>query len=181
MKWLRENAISILIAVVCVALGMKLLGPGTHALTGKPAPDFTLPNLTGEEVSLANHRGKDVVVLDFWASWCPPCREGLPVLDRVAKRYADKPVAVYAVNIRESPNLVAEFAKAQGLTLPILLDDTGVIADDYGVTGIPQTVVIGRDGVIREIRVGMSMWGFEEELAAEIDAALATQTAASPG
>lgn len=181
MKWLREHGSTVLIVVASVLLITKLLGPGTHALTGKPAPDFTLPSLAGPEASLAAHRGKDVVVLDFWASWCPPCREGLPVLDRVAKRYAGKPVAVYAVNIRESPNLVAEFAKAQGLTLPILLDDTGVIADDYGVTGIPQTVIIGRDGVIREIHIGMSMWGFEEELAAEIDAALAAPVQASAG
>src|SRR5690606_25915604 len=94
---------------------------GTHPLSGKTAPDFSLSDVDGKTVTLASHRGKDVVVLDFWASWCPPCREGLPVVDAVAKNFAGQPVAVYAVNIQEHKEAVEEFVRKNNLTLPVLL------------------------------------------------------------
>lgn len=173
MRYLREYGSTVLIVLVGTLLLYKLVSGGTHPLTGRAAPDFTLPLVGGEAVSLASHLGKDVVVLDFWASWCPPCREGLPVLDRVARAHAGQPVAVYGVNIREGKNLVTEFATANKLSLPILLDNTGVVADDYGVSGIPQTVVIDRSGKVHSVHVGLSLWGFEKTLAGDIKAALA--------
>lgn len=171
MKYLREYGTTVLIVIVGVLLVYRMASGGTHPLTGKMAPDFTLPQLNGESVSLASHRGKDVVVLDFWASWCPPCRDGLPVLDKLSRDYSGKGVVIYAVNIRESKGLLTEFANLNKLSLPMLLDDTGVIADDYGVQGIPQTVIIDRNGRIQKIHVGVSFWGFETELKEDIEAA----------
>ena len=100
------------------------------------------------------------------------------MLDKVARSQEGAPVAIYAVNIREGRNLVSEFARTNQLTLPILLDNTGVVADDYGVTGIPQTVIIDRSGRIHAVHVGLSMWGFEDTLAADIQAALASSVSA---
>jgi peroxiredoxin len=178
MHYIREYGTTVLIVVAGALLAYKLASGGTHPLTGQMAPDFSLPLVSGETVSLASHRGKDVVILDFWASWCPPCREGLPLLDKVARSQEGAPVAIYAVNIREGRNLVSEFARTNQLTLPILLDNTGVVADDYGVTGIPQTVIIDRSGRIHAVHVGLSMWGFEDTLAADIQAALASSVSA---
>jgi thiol-disulfide isomerase/thioredoxin len=173
MKLLREHGSTVLIVLVGAILVYRIVGGGTHPLTGQAAPEFTLSTITGESVSLASHLGKEVVVLDFWASWCPPCRDGLPVLDQVARDHAGKPVAFYAVNIREGKDLVTAFAANTKLALPILLDNTGLVADDYQVTGIPQTVVIDRAGKVHTVHVGSALWGFDKTLAADIQAALA--------
>lgn len=172
MQYLREYGSTVLIVLVGALVIYKMAVGGPHPLDGKAAPDFTLPNVDGTPVSLSSHLGKEVVVLDFWASWCPPCRKGLPVLDSLAKSLKGQPVAIYAINIRESKALVSEFARLEKLTLPILLDDTGLVADDYGVTTIPQTVIIDRAGNVHKVVVGLSMWGAEESLLAEIRAAL---------
>lgn len=172
MKYIREHGSTILLVLAGALLVYKLASGGTHPLMGKMAPDFELSRIDGRQVSLADHRGKDVVVLDFWASWCPPCREGLPILNELAREHAGKPVAFYAVNIREGNELVAEFAKTNKLTLPILLDSIGIVSDDYQVDGIPQTVVIDRAGKIQTVHTGLAMWGFKETLAADIQAAL---------
>ena len=173
MKYLREHGSIILIVLAGALLVYKLFSGGTHPLTGKMAPDFQMPLLNGQPVSLADHRGKEVVVLDFWASWCPPCRESLPLLDQVAREHTGQPVAIYAVNIREGRELVSEFSKVNKLSLPILLDDTGLVSDDYGVSEIPQTVIIDRAGRIHTIHTGLSMWGFRDSLDADIQAAIA--------
>lgn len=173
MQYLREYGSTVLIVLVGALIIYKMAVGGPHPLDDKAAPDFTLPNVDGTPVSLADHLGKDVVVLDFWASWCPPCRKGLPTLDSLNKSLEGQPVAIYAINIRESKALVAEFARLEKLTLPILLDDTGLVADDYGVTTIPQTVIIDRAGNVNKVLAGVSMWGAEESLLADIQAALA--------
>lgn len=173
LKYIREYGSTVLIVLVGAFLVYRIFGGGTHPMSGQVAPDFSLADTTGKTVDLASHLGKEVVVLDFWASWCPPCRKGLPILDTVAKSFAGQPVAIYGVNIREGEALVKSFAEKNGLTLPLLLDDKGYVADDYGVSGIPQTVVIDRSGTIRSVHVGVSPWGFEGAITADINAALA--------
>jgi thiol-disulfide isomerase/thioredoxin len=172
MKFVQEYGSTILIVSIGLFILYRLFVPRTHALVGQSAPAFRLTNLAGQEVALADHLGKDVVVLDFWASWCPPCRKGLPVLDSVAKAYAGEPVAVYGVNIREGKSLVQNFLRDRQLSLNVLLDETGMVADDYGVSGIPQTVIIDKTGQITNIHVGVSPLGFEKALKADIAAAL---------
>ncbi len=180
MKYLREyGSTAGIILFGAMIIYLMVIG-GSHPLDGKVAPDFTLPNLNGTSVSLSSHLGKDVVVLDFWASWCPPCRKGLPTLNSLAKALEGQSVAVYAINIRESTALVSEFARVEKLTLPILLDDTGLVADDYGVTTIPQTVIIDRAGNVHKVLVGLPMWEAEESLLADIRAALDVVTG-TPG
>lgn len=179
MQFLREYGSTILIVLVGVLVIQRILVGGPHPLESKPAPDFTLAGLNGEPVNLASHRGKDVVVLDFWASWCPPCRKSLPILSKVAAALKDESVAVYAVNIRENKEQVAEFLRSATIDLRVLLDDTGLVADDYGVTTIPQTVIIDKTGRVHKVEVGLPAWDAEEVLIAAIREALAAEASPS--
>ncbi|MDR1190593.1 MAG: TlpA family protein disulfide reductase [Verrucomicrobiales bacterium] len=137
--------------------------PAAHPLEGKPAPDFTLEDANGKKVSLSALKGK-MVVLDFWATWCPPCVEGLPKIWRVMQMHPG--VVFYAVNLQESNADVEKFLQMEKLAkLPVLLDKDGKVANAYQVTGIPETVIIGKDGVIRKIHVGL-MKDVKKELGA---------------
>lgn len=127
-----------------------------HPLIGEPAPTFALVKLEGDEAfELKQAIGKQVIVLDFWATWCPPCVEGLPKLAEVAKDFEDKSVAVYAVNVEEEPEAVREFLQSHELKLQVLLDSNSSVAQKYNVSGIPQTVIIGLDGRVHVLHVGL--------------------------
>lgn len=124
-----------------------------HKTVGKPAPDFTLKSLEGKDVSLGSLKGK-IVILDFWATWCGPCRQGLPVLMEIAKERADDNVVLWAVDLDESKRKVESFLKKKGWTLPVLLDTKGKVSQKYGVGGIPHTVVIDPSGVVHSVEIG---------------------------
>ncbi|HET6406366.1 MAG TPA: DUF2092 domain-containing protein [Chthoniobacteraceae bacterium] len=142
------------------------------ALKDKPAPAFALDLLAGGKMELAQHKGKDVVVLDFWATWCGPCVRALPALGEVAVAFKDKGVAVYAVNLQEEVEAVKKFIEAKKLALPVAMDSKGEIAKLYLVSGIPQTVVIGKDGNVAAVHVGFSP-DLKATLTKEIEAQLA--------
>ena len=124
------------------------------ALVGKPAPDFKLKDLNGKDVSMADQKGS-VVIVDFWATWCGPCVEALPHLNKL---YEEKKVAglkVLAVSVDDEKEKVAPFVAANKLTMTVLLDnDEQKVSEKYGVQGIPQTVIIGKDGIVRKVFVG---------------------------
>jgi len=119
---------------------------------GYPAPDFVLTTLDGEEFRLSAQRGTPVV-LNFWATWCPPCRAELPELRSVSERYAGQ-LAVVGVNQAESAATVAKSSPELGLTFPIPLDLQGDVSQVYGVRSLPTTFFIDRNGVIRQIQNG---------------------------
>jgi thiol-disulfide isomerase/thioredoxin len=133
---------------------------GPPPLLGEEAPTFKLATLDGKELDLAAHKGKDVVILDFWATWCGPCRKGLPVLADVAKEMAKKGVVAYAVNLQESPEEIKEFLKEFPLEIAIALDTDASVATKFMVQGIPHSVLIGKDGLVQAVHVGFS----EEEV-----------------
>ncbi len=120
---------------------------------GDKAVDFTLDTLGGPSFTLADNLGK-VVVLDFWATWCPPCVAGLPVVTKVMRDYADKGVVFVAVNLREDPEEVAEFMKEKKWNFTVAFDGDGAISNKYGVTGIPHSVIIDQKGIVRGVHVG---------------------------
>jgi peroxiredoxin len=125
-----------------------------QALTiGTPAPDFALPRLDGGQLRLSDLRGRPVLV-NFWASWCAPCRSEMPALDRVAREYEDAGLVVVGVNQLEDPQTVSQFVQEFSLSFPIALDRDGVASRDWRVYGIPQTYLVGPDGVIRKAWVG---------------------------
>jgi thiol-disulfide isomerase/thioredoxin len=127
--------------------------PDGSDLLGKAAPAFKLTGLDGSEVSLASLKGK-VVILDFWATWCGPCRMGLPKIDAVAANHKDDPMKVYAINLREDVDTVKQFVKSTKLGLPVLMDSEGKTADTYGAQAIPFTVIIAPDGKVVKVFVG---------------------------
>jgi thiol-disulfide isomerase/thioredoxin len=145
---------------------------GPEKLKGEPAPDFSLDLLAGGKMQLAQHKGKDVVVLDFWATWCGPCVRALPALSEISAAYKDKGVVVYAVNQQEEAPVVTKFLDTKKLALTVAMDAKGDAAKLYQVRGIPQTVIIDKEGKIAAVHVGFSP-GLKEMLTKEIEALLA--------
>ena len=122
---------------------------------GNPAPDFQLLDLEGQNVSLSNLRGKPVLI-NFWASWCPPCRAEMPFIQQIFEdeEWSDKGLVILAINIGESPDTVKRFMASYGLSFPALLDTSQDVALKYSVSAIPTTLLIDKDGIIKTIKVG---------------------------
>lgn len=125
-------------------------------MVGKPAPDFTLTGLDGKQVTLSSLKGK-VVLLDFWATWCPPCVRSLPEIN--ALYHENQSVKVFAVNVGEGKAAINEFLKSKNLDLPVLMDTDEAVKQKYGIDGIPTTIIIKPDGVIQQVFVGMPPGG----------------------
>jgi thiol-disulfide isomerase/thioredoxin len=131
-------------------------GSKPEALKGKAAPSIKLDMLDGGTLDLTSHQGKDVVILDFWASWCGPCRKGLPIASEVASQFKDKNVVFYAVNIGEEAEVAQGFLDQINLKIPVALDLNREAAQKYQASSIPMMIVIGKDGVVHEIHRGLS-------------------------
>lgn len=120
---------------------------------GRYAPDFALPDLNGQLVSLDQWRGQTVLI-NFWASWCQPCREEMPLLQATYEAYVEEGLVVLGVNMGERAQRVVGFAEDLGLTFPILVDESTTIGTLYRVRGAPTTYFVDREGVIRQRYVG---------------------------
>jgi len=123
------------------------------ALVGKPAPPFELDLLGGRKFRLAETKGR-VIVLDFWATWCGPCIQAMPQVDRTVREFADQGVQLIAVNLEETPKQITALLERHKLDLTVALDRDGVVAGRYGATAIPQTVIIDREGNVARVFVG---------------------------
>ncbi len=129
-------------------------GPQALGLIGQQAPDFTLRTLDNKEVKLSELRGKPVLI-DFWATWCPPCVESMPHLESLYEEQRNT-LHVYAVNLRENREKVQQFLQQHELDLPVLMDEQGKVAQQYHVRSIPQTVLIDAQGVVRQVYIGLA-------------------------
>lgn len=125
--------------------GVTPADPG--AATDRPA-DFPLLTLDGRQVTLNRFLGKQPVLLVFWATWCPECREAVPLINALHEGSIGGRVQILGINYRESREKVASAVKARGIRYPVLLDDGGKVAGGYGIVGIPTYLLIGRDGTI---------------------------------
>jgi len=121
------------------------------------APEFSLPDLAGKTVHLKALRGK-LVLLNFWATWCGPCREEMPGMERLFRAYQDKGFAVVAVNLHESVKTVRPFVQELKLSFPTVLDVEGSVSREYGVRALPVTFLVGRDGNIVWRAIGGRDW-----------------------
>ena len=156
------------ILLVTGALGLAVAG-GLLALARRGptlAPDFVVPDLAGRTVRLSGLRGK-VVVLNLWATWCAPCIEEMPSMERLYARLRDTDFALLAVSQDEDgKRVVAPFVERMHLTFPVLLDPERQVGDHYGVTGYPETFVIDRNGYVVEHVLGPRDWAAPDEIAA---------------
>jgi len=130
------------------------MGSGPDPVVGEVAPAFELARLDSGTVSLADYAGKDIVILDFWATWCGPCRHSMPEIAGVASDFKGRDVVVYAVNEREDAAKIREFLTRNTLALSVLLDGDGRVGMRYKAKGIPRTVIIGKDGRVKAVHVG---------------------------
>jgi peroxiredoxin len=150
-------------------VGGLLAGGAAHAgaAVGKTAPTFTLPTLSGKTLSLSSLRGQ-VVLLDFWAEWCDPCKRELPELERLAREWASRGVVVVGVNLDKQRDQARRLAESLGLTFDQALDPAGRIADAYDLPKMPTSYVLDREGVVRFIHEGFDgaadVARFREEL-----------------
>jgi thiol-disulfide isomerase/thioredoxin len=139
-------------AVQALTLDGAPAGPAPRL--GEAAPDFALPNLRGQPIALASLRGRPVLV-NFWATWCPPCRAEMPDLDDVARESAASGLTVLGVNLQEEPLTIAAYLRTLGVGgVSPLIDGSGAVFRQYRVSGLPTTVAIDRDGVVRDIHIG---------------------------
>ena len=126
--------------------------------TGFLAPEISLLDTHGNEIKLTELRGRPVIV-NFWATWCPPCRAEMPAMQRVEMDYADEEVIILAVNSTNQDSLpaVTQFIDEFGISFPVVLDTQGIAANTYQVSSLPTTFFIERDGMISDVVIGGPM------------------------
>ena len=146
MKWLFAAAGALIVAVV-----LKQYFPSTNPATvqvaaaGKLAPSFSVPSINGSNETLATYRGK-IIVMNLWATWCPPCRSEMPDLEKLYETYRSRGLVVIGINQGESRQRAASFAQSLGIKYPIWLDTDQQYGRTYIAIGLPTTVIIDRSG-----------------------------------
>lgn len=137
-----------------LALGFVLFAPRAEAVgTGSKAPEIGLKDLAGNGVSMAGLKGK-VVLVDFWASWCAPCREELPVLNALYKKYRGRGLEVVAVSQDQSPDNVRSFLNRMPLSFRVVHDGARAVAGRYAPSKMPSSFLIDRKGIVRHVHAG---------------------------
>ncbi len=140
--WLLVALSTLLFAVQAQAVGIR-----------DEAPDFTLKSLECNNLRLAEYRGQ-VVLINFWASWCGPCRQEMPLLDRLHHRYEDTGFTVLGVNVEGDAKPAQDIVDKTNVTFPVLIDQDQKVSELYDLEAMPSTIVVDRDGVIRYIHLG---------------------------
>lgn len=138
---------------VCLRLLCFTLFGLTLVAQAETAPDFTLKTQSGENLRLEEQRGK-VVMINFWASWCAPCREEMPLLEEIYDRYKDTGFTLFGINVEQNPEAAHKFLEDVGVSFPILFDTESQVSRDYHVNAMPTTVMVDRDGEVRYVNRG---------------------------
>jgi peroxiredoxin len=171
MRRRAVHQVTTIVAALGLLLGGKLADAREHLfdamgmakVPAKVAPNFTLSTVDGQQVSLHQYRGK-VVFLNFWATWCIPCREEMPALEQLHQTYQSQDLTILSIDLKESADQVRAFFQKHSLSFPALLDQNGSVFRDYLVAGMPTTYLIGRDGTLRARGVGGRDWTRTEAL-----------------
>ncbi len=155
--------------MVFLGLALSALSLGSLAasdLTGQVAPDFVLKSSSGENLRLSEYRG-DVVMVNFWATWCGPCRQEMPLLDDLYARYNRVGFNLLGVNIDDDARRAMQMIDELGVNFPVLFDDSKEVSRLYQVEAMPVTVLIDREGKVRHVHHGYKP-GYEEKYLTEI-------------
>lgn len=149
-----------------LALGLALTAVAATSLAlsgleGQPAPDFALRSSTGENLRLSEYRG-DVVMINFWATWCGPCRQEMPLLDELYQRYERVGFNLLGVNIDDDSRRAMQMIDELGVAFPVLFDSEKQVSELYDVEAMPVTVIVDREGNVRHVHHGYKP-GYEEK------------------
>ena len=150
-----------------VSISMLAVANSAWALEeNQVAPDFTLKTVTGENVKLSEQKGQ-IILLNFWASWCGPCRKEMPALEDLHQQFSDLGVAVWGVNVEQDPEPGQGFLKDISVSFPIMFDSENTVTEAYQVAAMPTTILIDRDGKVRAEFKGYKE-GYEKKYAKAI-------------
>lgn len=150
--------LSFLFIGICLVLFVGACGKGPKVATiGEAAPDFTLVDLNGKTWTLSELKGQ-VVFVNFWATWCPPCREEMPSMQKLYMSLPRDKFKMLAVLNKDKPEVARGFAAKRGITMPILDDQHNNVGPSYGLTGLPETFIIDKKGILREKFIGPAQW-----------------------
>ena len=165
-RLLLTISLVLIVAILVFLLSLKekdsTFRPARPLQVGHPAPDFTFPDLSGNKISLSDSRGK-LVLLNIWATWCPPCRDEMPSMEKLYNRFKGENFEILAVSIDSTgQKAVAPFMRELNLTFPALLDPKGKIKDLYGITGVPESFIIDKEGILVRKIIGPLDWATPE-------------------
>ena len=160
MKGLRIRLLGVLLSVFAAS---SLASSG---LAGQSAPDFVLKSTTGENLRLSEYRG-DVVMINFWATWCGPCRDEMPLLDELYSRYQRVGFSLLGVNIDDDTRRAMAMVEELGVSFPVLFDEKKEVSKLYEVEAMPVTVLVDREGTVRYVHDGYKP-GYEQYYLNEI-------------
>jgi len=156
-------SVILILGLMWIFISADRSGTSTSGLIPAPqqgflAPDFELQTIAGETVKLSDLRGQAVLV-NLWATWCPPCRAEMPAIEKVYNEYKDEGLVVLAINMtyQDTQSNIAPFVAEYDLTFPILLDQTGSVGSAYQLRSLPSSFFINRDGIINEVVIGGPM------------------------
>jgi peroxiredoxin len=168
MKRMRIALLGVLLAVLPGFFASTgLASPG---LAGQPAPDFVLKSASGTNLRLSEYRG-NVVMINFWATWCGPCRQEMPLLNDLFSRYERVGFSLLGVNIDDDSRRAMDMAEELGVSFPVLFDERKEVSRLYQVEAMPVTVLVDREGKVRHVHLGYKP-GYEEKYLTEIRALL---------
>ena len=165
MKQIAYNFISILMFVGCVTLFFSVAQAAQrqslHEVKDRPlAKEFVLKDIDGKEFRLSQYRGK-VVLVNFWATWCPPCREEMPSMDRAYEQLKKSGIIILAINIGEDEDTIFKFTADYPVSFPLLMDQDSSVINQWPVTGLPTTYVVDPNGHIVYRAIGSREWDDE--------------------
>lgn len=161
-EWIVFTAISLLflgLLLTVVNVGQSEAGPANGLQVGYLAPDFILPSLDGNMTRLSDFRGKKAVFINFWATWCPPCRLEMPTMEEAYRQYRGRGLEILAISIDTGPkDVIRNFMQEYGLTFPVLLDPEGEVMYLYRIFSIPASFLMDKEGIIRFKELGYRDW-----------------------
>jgi peroxiredoxin len=159
----------ILVIIITIGAALLILLPEKKiyeevAAVGKPAPDFEYPDSNGKMWKLSDLRGK-VVFINFWATWCTTCKSEMPSKETLYRRMQGKPFQMLGMLFRDDPANLIKYFRSIKVSLPTLISPDNEAAKIFGITGVPETFIIDKDGIVREKLVGPMQWDSDENIA----------------